>query len=349
MNTIQKAKEHLEAQLPFVIYRKPNEEEITGFFQRNDTLFATENFETSGFVFAPFDTHKPAYIFPTSHCDVEVSMFEPPRSRSNATVTTTSPSDAEIAHKKLVEKAIAELQSDDFKKVVLSREERVSVGEFDALASFLRMCGLYKNAFVYLWYHPKEGMWTGATPETLLQLDGERFSTVALASTQKYEGSTDVFWGKKEQEEHQFVVDYILMALGAIRKSVKEVSVSETYTAKAGNLLHLCANINGVLRNSHLKELITALHPTPAVCGLPKEKAKQFITKNEAYDRGFYTGFLGELGQDAKAHLFVNLRCMKFYNQTLHIFVGGGITAASNAQLEWEETVAKTQTMRGVL
>ncbi|MFB1039347.1 MAG: chorismate-binding protein, partial [Polaribacter sp.] len=104
-----------------------------------------------------------------------------------------------------------------------------------------------------------------------------------------------------------------------------------------------------------LEELIRALHPTPAVCGLPRELARTFLFENENYDRSFYTGFLGELNlQDSKdtaksSALFVNLRCMRIQNNKAAIFVGGGITKDSDAANEWEETVFKAKTMKRML
>ena len=86
---------------------------------------------------------------------------------------------------------------------------------------------------------------------------------------------------------------------------------------------------------------------------MPLEPSKDFILKNENYNREFYTGFLGELNlhnEDNKtSELFVNLRCMKINNNTATIFVGGGITKDSNPKKEWEETVAKTNTMKNIL
>jgi isochorismate synthase len=95
--------------------------------------------------------------------------------------------------------------------------------------------------------------------------------------------------------------------------------------------------------------LIDALHPTPAVCGLPKESAKEFILENEGYDRSFYTGFLGELSVENRSNLFVNLRCMQVKDATYYIYIGGGITSASVPEKEWEETVAKSKVMLRVL
>ena len=79
--------------------------------------------------------------------------------------------------------------------------------------------------------------------------------------------------------------------------------------------------------------------------------SKEFILSNETYDREFYTGFLGELNykKDNATNLFVNLRCLKLENLNAAVFVGGGITAGSNAESEWKETQAKSRTMLNLL
>jgi isochorismate synthase len=95
--------------------------------------------------------------------------------------------------------------------------------------------------------------------------------------------------------------------------------------------------------------VIQLLHPTPAVCGLPKEQSKAFILENENYDRTFYTGFLGELNMENKTDLFVNLRCMEICESQANLFMGCGITKDSIPEKEWEESINKSFTMKRVL
>jgi isochorismate synthase len=77
--------------------------------------------------------------------------------------------------------------------------------------------------------------------------------------------------------------------------------------------------------------VISVLHPTPAVCGLPKQEAKDFILENEGTTE-YYTGFLGELNKEGfnkdtlKSDLYVNLRCMKIKDNQAHLYMGCGIT-----------------------
>ena len=216
------------------------------------------------------------------------------------------------------------------------------------------LCNLlekYPAAFVYIWYHPAVGMWAGATPETLFSLENGKFTTMALAGTQRVKGDEELIWGLKEREEQQIVTDYIKTELkGLITRT------APARTVRAGQVAHICTELEGTLtKDFGLIQLVNKLHPTPAVCGLPKETARSFIIEHEGYDRKFYTGFLGEINlsldseTSAKTHLFVNLRCMELFENKAVLFVGGGITGDSDKEKEWEETVAKSATMRSIL
>jgi isochorismate synthase len=237
------------------------------------------------------------------------------------------------------------------------------------LQIFKRLLSNYPTAFVYCFYHPEVGSWLGATPETLLKIKGHQFFTTALAGTQKFEGKLDVEWNPKEIEEQNIVTNFIIENLQPLITNLK---VENVETTKAGSLLHLKTNISGTIdfNTLNLKQMLQTLHPTPAVCGLPKQNAKQFILDHENYDREFYTGFLGELNLKEKkfrnsnkhniendayatlktiSNLFVNLRCMQLKSDEAILYVGGGITKDSNSEAEWEETVNKTQTIKSVL
>src|SRR6202021_687877 len=95
--------------------------------------------------------------------------------------------------------------------------------------------------------------------------------------------------------------------------------------------------------------LVSELHPTPAVCGIPLNDATQFIKETEGYDRGYYTGFLGPCNMDGKTELYVNLRCAELFADCINLYVGGGITKDSIPENEWEETEMKSKTLLSAL
>ncbi|MDN3620711.1 MULTISPECIES: chorismate-binding protein [Polaribacter] len=349
MNIIfNKIEENYKRNIPFVVYRKPNTESVNGFFMKDDTLHFTTQFKETGFVFAPFNADEKAVLFPLEKSEfIHENILIEENLSLNDTVSSEVSSDKE-KHLHLVEKALDEINNNELIKVVVSRKEEIQLDEFDVLLTFKKLLNTYANAFVYVWFHPKVGLWFGATPETLLNITGNTFKTMSLAGTQVYVDTEEVVWRGKELDEQQLVTDFIESQLKPISTNLK---IDKTETVRAGNLLHLRSSVEGELRfTSNLKTLIRSLHPTPAVCGLPREKAEEFISKYENYKRTFYSGFLGELNIENKnSSLFVNLRCMSVADKIASIYVGGGITKDSSAKKEWEETVAKTKTIKKVL
>lgn len=359
---------HYSNALPFVVYRKPNENVVKVLLQETNDLYFSKGFTEQGFVFSPFDDSQDPVLIPVENSEV-VSVSNVMLNEFEAfKVNEYSDKDSKKIHINLIKKGIKAINNNEFEKVVLSRQETINRPELNTISIFKKLLSYYKSAFVYCWYHPKVGLWLGATPETLIKIEGKQFSIMALAGTQDYKGTLDVVWKDKEKDEQHIVTNFIIESLKPL---VENIKASETETVKAGNLLHLKTMISARLQsNSNLKDIISVLHPTPAVCGFPKQDAKQFILKHESYNREFYTGFLGELNfETTKAprsgkrnienrayainkkstQLYVNLRCMQLKDTKAIIYVGGGITESSNAESEWKETVSKSLTIKQVL
>lgn len=336
--------------VPFVVFKKPSEHLLAAYVQNTTTLHFLTSFSEQGFVFAPFDERKKKVFFPKSACKIVTSIFSSETNDNKISKTLLTSNENEVntknKHIKLVEKGIDFIKSGKAKKIVLSRKEEITCQK-DIFEMYKNMLYLYPTAFVYVLFHPAVGLWMGATPERLLSVKGTTFKTMALAGTQYNKNTDKVFWGQKEQQEQQFVTDFIVKSTKPYLKNIK---ISKPFTVEAGNLVHIKTDISGELINSNvLSKLISSLHPTPAVCGLPKEIATTFIVDNESYSRDFYTGFLGEINTKNSTELFVNLRCMELKNNKAIIYIGGGITKDSNAENEWKETVAKSKVMKKVL
>ncbi len=367
-NLLQRAFTQYSHEKPFVLYQKPNENVVHGIFQKNDDLYTAEDFTVSGFVFAPFDASLPRVLIPFDErmlAPIGYQRISKSQEERSEAVHLEMPSAKEF-HIQLVEKGIRNIKADLFKKVVLSRKLELDT-EGTPLDTFERLLDTYPSAFCYIWYHPKVGLWLGATPELLLNLNNQRLSTMSLAGTQAVRNNLEPEWNQKEIVEQQYVTEYITKSLAS---KVEHLEVSEPASLKAGKLWHLCTYISGRTEPSRLASIIKELHPTPAVCGLPKLPAKKFIQLHENYDRSYYTGFLGILNdkerversktrrnQEHKAYaavtnstsLYVNLRCMQWKGEKIWVYVGGGITADSVPESEWEETSNKSATMLNIL
>jgi len=334
--------------LPFVVFRKPKSDIISGFFQQNDQLFFSKNYTESGFVFAPFNDEDDAVLIPENESEFLQEKVNLNKEFKFSKEFTTDISSKEN-YLKLVDKAIYTININGLEKVVLSRKESIKLSDFNLLEVYEKLLHKYPNAYSYIWFHPKIGLWIGATPEKLLHISQASFETVSLAGTQVYNGTENVLWKSKELQEQLLVTNFIKSQLAPISTDLK---INTLETVKAGDLLHLRTKVSGKLihENLQLKTLIRSLHPTPAVCGLPRKKSKDFIIKNENYKRTYYTGFLGELNvKNHSSSLFVNLRCMEIENNIAQIYIGGGITKDSKPEKEWEETVSKSNVMKSVL
>ncbi|MGF1555968.1 chorismate-binding protein [Paucihalobacter sp.] len=370
---LQNIQQHFNNQLPFVVYRAPHSQRINAVLQKNTDLHVANDYTEKGFVFAPFQEaiNTPTVLFPISECEIKSAEYTNLDTFLKSSETEEI-SIAPIDYKVLIENAISKIHQNDFNKVVLSRKMSSPLSNTQPLEIFERMLQKYPSAFVYCWFHPKIGLWLGATPEILMTIQGNTLRTVALAGTQNFNGTVEVSWGDKELTEQQIVTDYIVSQLNAFKLESSKISVSKAKTIKAGNLLHLQTEIISTVNQSQfsVKDLLQQLHPTPAVCGDPKENALQFILQNEGYNRDYYSGFLGELNMTKTqnrntnwrntennaykslktvSNFYVNLRCMQILGTEAQLYVGGGITKDSNPQSEWHEIMAKLQTVKSVL
>ncbi|MBB1194869.1 isochorismate synthase [Flavobacterium sp. SOK18b] len=358
----QKVQDHLLDKLPFVLYRKPNQKEITAYLQQEDTLFSVNDFTEKGFVMSSFDGANTFYIPEEKAKKIQWKCQESFIENVDKSVPFFESKEKE-AFVSLVSKGVQAVNNKEFEKVVLSRNEIIAVENTSIFEIYESLVYSYPTAFVYCFYHPKIGTWLGATPELLLNVKEDVFNTISLAGTQKDVGAPTVFWQNKEIEEQQFVTDFIVSKL---KNELEAVTVSKPYSIQAGSLWHIRTDISGrITPVTSFEKIIQVLHPTPAVCGLPKESSKKFILENETYDRQFYTGFLGELNCDVdsgqqNADLYVNLRCMQIKaneqdmvnKQNLKqvvLYMGCGVTKDSIPEKEWEESVNKSMTMKKVL
>lgn len=265
--------------------------------------------------------------------------------------TTLQPSEKEEKEQytETFSRFILPLKEKLFRKLVLSRSSVQPLHEaFSPLTTFIQACNNYPRMMISLCHTHSTGTWIGSTPEIILSGHEEEWHTVALAGTMPMQGEvmpTD--WSKKNKEEQAFVGEYI-------RKTVKRFGSKLTekgpYTARAGQLVHLKTDFHFCLKDTnHLGNVLQELHPTPAVCGLPKEEAYRFILQTEPHDRLFYSGIIGWMDPQGDTTLYVNLRCMHVEGNTATLYAGGGILPDSTADSEWEETQQKMNTMRNIL
>lgn len=262
---------------------------------------------------------------------------------------------------------MAALQSGSCRKVVLSRSQEITLPiSFSLLEAWARAAIKSSVMMVSLVFTPQSGIWLGSTPELLLSSQQGIYKTVALAGTMvNPELSVTAhlplsIWSEKNRHEQQLVTDYIKAVL---EKYSERCDVTGPVTHNLGKVLHLKSDFTFILKTGVcLGDLLSELHPTPAVCGLPKERALEVIQDSEGYDRTYYAGVLGPVNMEKSSRLFVNLRCMHLEDAAAFagesgeveahqatLYAGGGIIIGSEMKDEFNETCLKMEMLASMV
>jgi len=342
--------------LPFAAWQLPGQKEVYLIIQLTETvqLIDFKDIESvKGFIIAPFEsahTGKAYVLQPELSSDslqgIDVEQLPDFRKDKRTESILNEVWDKEVYLEK-ARQLIADLKSRKLKKLVLSRviEKRLQK-EMDPGLMFTLLNEKYTDSFNYICYLPEVGSWIGASPELFLKVDDTYTETVSLAGTKPF---GKIHWTPKETEEQAIVTEFITSRLDEL--GVKNYEVHGPETVLAGKVGHLATRIRipaEEVRNKTGK-LVSHLHPTPAVCGMPQREAFEYILKTEDHKRKCYTGFIGPWQLQGCSELYVNLRCAEFDKKTVHVFVGGGLTASSVAESEWEETEHKSKTLLSVI
>jgi isochorismate synthase len=244
---------------------------------------------------------------------------------------------------------------DRHEKVVLAREiwlEQAGLPDpwslierFPAAVRGHRFCFRFDAATAFV----------GATPERLVSVEGDRLHADCLAGTTARGRdaaeddllASDLLANDKERREHAFVVEAVKEALGPFCRST--TCPDEPSVLRLPNLQHLHTPFEGELSGSaSLGAILAALHPTPAVCGVPKAKALATIRDLEPNPRGWYAGAVGWIGSEA-AEFAVGIRSAILHPMGAIAFTGAGVVAGSDPDAEYEETERKAAPLLAIL
>ncbi len=237
------------------------------------------------------------------------------------------------------ESLMAKMKVGSLQKCVLSRVKIIELKNFNIDDFFQNLCNTYPKAFVYILSSEKLGTWLGATPEVFLKVESNIGYTMSLAATKKNDDKSR--WDDKELEEQRIVTEYLK---NEIKNIVSQVELTEPSPYQAGPIQHLMTKLSFQIEPSGIRDFVKRIHPTPAVCGFPKKDALNEILRTEVHDRQLYTGIIGWIGEN-ESDLYVNLRCARIIDKTMHLFLGGGITHQSDPNEEWQETENKSRTL----
>ena len=309
-------------------YRIPNHNLV----EQKGTFQEIENFRNiSGFVLTTFDKKK-KYQFNASNASEELSFsVEKPLCYTKKEYTDLATSFLEAIKDQCLSKAIF---------------SRVKHAAFDSEPNdlFRQLCLAYPEAFVYFVSSPLFGTWIGASPEILIETQGNTAKTISLAGTLKRDSHE--FWEDKEKNEQDFVTRFITSKL--VESNVENLDISGQHEINAGPVRHLKTAFQFDLGLNSAIDIAERLHPTPAVSGFPQQEAIDLIGKSEKHDRKLYAGMIGVIDDDS-TQLFVNLRCAEIIHNQAYLYLGGGFTKDSNIESEWIETENKAKTLLNVM
>ena len=249
----------------------------------------------------------------------------------------------------LVDKGIQAIEAGTLEKIVAARTKMIPLpNEFDLGKTLAKLLSSYPHSFVNFFHLPGIGTWMGASPEVLIETKGDYFYTMSLAGTQPAQGDNPLksaAWTQKEIEEQALVSRYIVDCFKTIR--LREYEEHGPKTVLAGNLLHLRSDFRVNTQTTGFSNLgsvmLGLLHPTSAVCGMPRKEALAFLNTEEGWDRNFYAGFLGPVGIEQETSIYVNLRTASLGKEHALLYAGAGVTEDSVPEKEWEETELKCQ------
>jgi len=193
-----------------------------------------------------------------------------------------------------------------------------------------------------------EACFVGASPEELVSLHESAVTSTCLAGSaprgiSEYEDShfsRGLLESAKEREEHEIVVDWVS---DRMQRLCEQLDWNKTpQVMRLGNVQHLATKFVGTAkRNTNVLDFVDALHPTPAVGGIPLEPALELIRRVERFDRGWYTGPVGWVDGKGFGEFSIALRCALIRGRDALLYAGAGIVSASDADREYEETTLK--------
>ena len=261
-------------------------------------------------------------------------------------ITEVPTSDAYV---RAVASAVELLRGTDLRKVVLARTVEVDAGRtLDPRSLVHRLRAVDPDAYTFA-APTNDGVIVGASPELLVSRRGREVRSNPLAGSAPRSGDPDedranadaLAASTKDREEHVIVVEAVAETLGPYCEDL--TWDPEPVLRETPNVWHLSTKFRGTLRDpaTTALDLVTALHPTPAVAGTPRDRALSVIEGLEPFDRDRYAGPVGWIDANGDGEWAVALRCAELRGSRATLYAGAGIVADSVPERELAETEPK--------
>lgn len=251
----------------------------------------------------------------------------------------------------LIQKAKAQIQAGSFDKVVLARYIKAPLTQ----PSSYYQSVLFDHWLTYpaqgfrFWWQCQNTVFFGLSPELLIQKQGKHLHTMALAGTLNLtEDPNQLLKDPKNLSEHQYVVDFIKQQL--LPNTHKLTVPDKPKVIKTPSVYHLYTPFKAISQGqTSVLDYINLLHPTPALGGMPQDKALQWIKQYEPFCRGYYAAPIGWVDQEGNGSFAVGIRSGLLSPNACYLYAGGGIVAQSDPQEEYQETRNKLATLLSMI
>ncbi|XP_027334587.1 isochorismate synthase 2, chloroplastic isoform X2 [Abrus precatorius] len=285
-------------------------------------------------------------------CKVSSSIVKFPKQTPPTLILRIHNTPSKVDWDLAVNRALQMIEQNDslLAKVVLARSTRVvPTADIDPITWLACLKVEGENAYQFFLQPPNAPAFIGNTPEQLFHRKWLHITSEALAGTRARGESQaldrqielDLLTSPKDDIEFTIVRDTIRRKLEAVCEKV--VIKPNKMIRKLPRIQHLFAQLTGRLRSEEDEfEILSSLHPSPAVCGFPTEEAQLLIAETEVFDRGMYAGPVGWFG-GGESEFAVGIRsALVKKDMGAFIYAGTGIVEGSSPYLEWYELELKT-------
>ncbi|QTF10157.1 isochorismate synthase [Brenneria izadpanahii] len=310
----------------------------------------------------PFDTRQPSSLYiPRASHFLSREAFRQKLLKIQRTpllITERQPLPDKDHFLAMVEKAVKKIRQGTLQKIVLSRTQSIRTEHpIETIALLSTLAEQNPDGYHFRLPLTENRYLFGASPELLLRQEKRTIATTPLAGTIKRDADAQqdrdncdrLLASDKDRHEHRLVIEDIRQRLSGY---CAKLDIPQTPTLlPTPQVWHLASPITGQLKADNVHPLFLAclLHPTPALCGLPMEKARSLISELEPFERGVFGGIVGWSDAEGNGEWVVAIRCGVSQHNAVRLYAGAGIVADSEPAAEWRETEAKMRTMLAAL
>ena len=257
--------------------------------------------------------------------------------------------DWKLQYRDALVKGIELINTGDLDKLVLATRQLLFLEKpLDPLILLARLRDQQTNSCRFLWQKNNHESFFGASPERLISINQNNLLIDALAGTaKKDDDGQELLNSSKDLREHHFVVNSIVEQL--LRNGINASHQSQPKLITQGHLIHLHTLIQAFVKDKLPLSLVEALHPTPAVAGLPLGKSLSWLRALEPFERQTYASPIGWIDTNHNSEFRVAIRYGNVKGNELQLFAGAGLVKGSTVQGEMQEVALKFEVLRNQL